>query len=194
MPSRSSSATAAAIAAWRGSRSVPGSGSCGGSTGIVSRAPRPTSASSGSPASGEGAAPRGLRHEVFEVRVLPGVPPRLAVLVLRRQLTTGEARCEQLVLVEMPRERDGGVEVVLACPSHDDVDRRERFGGGLSHAEGKLKAQGEPEPRIDCICIGGGNVHAMPHVSLVDPGGRDMRVEVTYELRIPSCVPREVHE
>src|SRR5439155_21067 len=43
---------------WRGSRSVPGSGSCGGSTTIVTRAPRETRASSGSPASGKRSASR----------------------------------------------------------------------------------------------------------------------------------------
>src|SRR6476661_2891825 len=53
MPNRSSSATAAAMAAWRGSRSAPGSGRCGGSTTIVARAPRDTSVSSGSPARGK---------------------------------------------------------------------------------------------------------------------------------------------
>src|SRR5512133_674698 len=53
MPNRSSSATAAAMAAWRGSRSAPGSGRCGGSTTIVPRAPRDTSVSSGSPARGK---------------------------------------------------------------------------------------------------------------------------------------------
>src|SRR6266540_5846534 len=58
MPNRSSSATAAAIADWRGSRSEPGSGRCGGSTTIVARAPRDTSASSGSPARGKRSASR----------------------------------------------------------------------------------------------------------------------------------------
>ena len=52
-PIRSSSSEAAAIAAWRGSRAAPGIGSAGGSTRIVARPPRGTTASSGSPTSGK---------------------------------------------------------------------------------------------------------------------------------------------
>ena len=57
-PTRSSSAEAAASATCRGSCNTPGRGSVGGSTTIVARPPRVTSASSGSPASGNRSASR----------------------------------------------------------------------------------------------------------------------------------------
>ena len=61
-PARSSSAEAAASASCRGSFSAPGSGSAGGSTTIVARPPRVTSASSGSPARGSERVAHGRAH------------------------------------------------------------------------------------------------------------------------------------
>src|SRR5438034_7594169 len=58
MPSRSSSSETAAIAIWRGSGIDAGMGSAGGSTTIVARVRRRTSASSGSPWSGNRSASR----------------------------------------------------------------------------------------------------------------------------------------
>src|SRR6184192_2035153 len=58
MPSRSSSSETAAIATWRGSGIDAGMGSAGGSTTIVARVRRRTSASSGSPWSGNRSASR----------------------------------------------------------------------------------------------------------------------------------------